>query len=1054
MGLGNLFMVLMGVFFLMKKVFFVFCFLLFFSFPVWAQTTNSSPTPIGGFTSFVGDCRSIDSPRQVVVCSSGECDGDNSSVLCSSSFSFLDNPSCSVSSSILDWGFSFPSSSCCSPDGVCYSRNTNPFSVGVFSSVVGNGGKIATQSVLQQTKIAIRDHEIFAVFDKLDTSYFVSSSDNGKTWSSPFDLKSLVSSSSLPSNVSLSSVSVLQPAVTVSSSGNVQIAFTIQDSSNQKSMIYRSSCGRGSSCSVSGNWNSANSIINPDLVVENGKWKFSLGYPKIVTVGDTVHVFFEDMDSTAFRLQGLLHLFCSSNCGLYSNWDSSANGIDILEGINNDFPHGISIARDADDDIRLVALDNENPLSPGRYSVWYAFYDSVSQSWEKKYVLPVPSSSYLPPLLAVSGDTVRIVLKDSSGFHSVECSGACSSSSDWEDASSDFSSLNSIGNAGNFIFFQHPFLEDNWVAIVQSDFMYGLYHGDLVVGPSRLSEKTSDLIGMMDYSSSVDFFGDESFWWASLDNGEIKLNYSDILDSDNSPPVVSLSIPFTPVVWSMDDTDSEYSETVGFSVQDSDFGETLYASVFLSENKNERGFILLENEKLNDWLGENGIGTCSGNDFVSASDCIVDVSLFDPLKGFSAPDGEYFLTVLVQDAKGLFQWGSTSNLITLRLSQLNISISNPKQGDAWSGNTQPNTLSLIIGNSFFVNRLGVWVNTENDTNSYSIGSFTVAEWNGINPYCMESNGYSCGFDIANPSNEIEGVFSLTVQSFEDDILSSAESVYPIILDYVSPRISSFEPSGIVSKPPLKLFFRVDDLSTPVVDSLSINGKSAAFGCAYDDLGADCTVNFPPSIRSGEVFVEILLHDSLENEGTISREFSIEKTANGSIPDDVSDDSILDDFPDLSNFIEILADGSIRIIGTPIVIPKTIVQIITSFSRRFISSSNVFLETTGNAGLAVVFALGVIAGLASDLVFRRLFEGIKSRTQLQAERLIRTFLGGLFALIPVAIGVWVSLSTGLIFAVMEGCLFFLGAYLVKTIQYYDTFGFKTLEKPKTPDGRDY
>jgi hypothetical protein len=135
----------------------------------------------------------------------------------------------------------------------------------------------------------------------------------------------------------------------------------------------------------------------------------------------------------------------------------------------------------------------------------------------------------------------------------------------------------------------------------------------------------------------------------------------------------------------------------------------------------------------------------------------------------------------------------------------------------------------------------------------------------------------------------------------------------------------------------------------------------------------------------------------------------------------------------------------------VVIPRIIVDTVGGFSNNIILSTSNFIDVTGPSSNAIFLGLCVIAGLASDVVFRRIFSNVRADMFKQRERLVRALLAGIFFVIPLSIGWYFSLVAGFIFTVMEIVGFIAAAYVFKFIQYYETFGYKTIQGISIPAG---
>ncbi len=114
-----------------------------------------------------------------------------------------------------------------------------------------------------------------------------------------------------------------------------------------------------------------------------------------------------------------------------------------------------------------------------------------------------------------------------------------------------------------------------------------------------------------------------------------------------------------------------------------------------------------------------------------------------------------------------------------------------------------------------------------------------------------------------------------------------------------------------------------------------------------------------------------------------------------------------------------------------------------FADRVILTASDLVDVTGPSANAIFFGLCTLAGIASDIVFRRVFVKLAGETERQRQRVLRMGLGLVFFALPLAVGFQFGLAVGFIFAVLEVVLFIAAAYLFKVLQYYDTFGFKPI-----------
>lgn len=1066
----------------MRWLFVGFFLLCFFSF-AWAQvspdgpdfgsgpastTRNTTPVPIGGIISFFSECQDGVFTRSR-VCDSFTCDAASLAV-CSSSFSSASSKSCVAPTTLSDWGYHFQvSSSCCDTQNNCtLLQTTAPWMVGVESFSVSSQMVDVPGMDPRGNKLARRSNSSWVtVFNTSSDAKISTTTNSGTTWSSPLSIKSLFSQAQLPLGVSYSSARVVNPALAVGNN-SVELVFEVLDISG-KSNVYYSRCVT-SNCSNAASWSLAVPILDPIVTETNpgaadSTWMYSLGSPKIgITPSSTLHVIFDDTQTNpSLRIQGIFHRYCSlvDGCDKLSAWNSPANGTDILGGANNGYPRSphLSISSKG---VFAVWMDYSSSGNSSSNSIFVSLFAIPTNTW----LSPVSvgsGSSFSFPWISAAGNRAGISALAGSTIRVWDCDSTCMSSpstpSAWSDISSIFSPFSALTSLSEAAIIVSPQDSSELVVLAAGNLagnrqLFGMYSraGGTTTSLRRISETPLpfSFTGLSDVSGNFMWSSQPSLQWTSSTSTGGSVYSSNIFSSTNALPSVVITSPSTPTTW-QSTSGAAYSQPITFTAQDNDEGDELYASVYFGTSPNATTFLLRDRVDLKTLQGVVGSDSCSAGSFTTPRSCTLNLPLFHPATGLLAPNGNYFLVVVLTDSKLGSDVFSTPNQVDFSLPVGVLGIVSPTSGSSWTG---PGTKQLVVdaNSPLFSQSFSLTLTGNSSNGSFSHPSFPVSSFGITIPPCVKvGNNYSCSFPILSSVSIPEGVFALSLTSIADGVSGPSASVSNVTIDVQSPRLSSPQPLGVLTSAPSTISFDLQDYSPiPSSPQVTVNGVPVSVSCVFAPNLTSCTGQHPSTITSGPVSVQVNAADVFGNVTNTVFTYTISGTnppappvtGNGGGGGGGGGSGGV--IPRVDDLISSDDEGNIIVDGTPVVIPRTVVEIVGSFSNNVVAAASNLVDVVGPSAHAIFLGLCVIAGLASDVVFRRVFSKIRADTYKQRERLVRALLAGIFFIIPLAIGWSFSLVAGFIFTVMEIVGFVAASYAIKVLQYYDTFGYKTIE----------
>lgn len=1050
---------------------------------------NDSPTPINGFTLFSLQCILSNAPQRLVVCSSSPCTESSVDALCVSSNTLANSKSCAVPSPVSHWGFTIDVvGACCSQDGTCQpSKAGLPWNVGAAPSSVIALSSLPSNWDARSSLMVRRSSTEWVGAAMVNNRLRIEQSlTAGASWGSSFFVSSLIPTSPLLFGVAPGDMVADHPSLAIAPDKSVHLVFMVRDASSGMGTVYYSRCSASSNCGVVSGWQPATALIDPSLDVDpaSGKWKYAFGKPKMVVDAQSVHVVFDDTQvESPLRFDGIFYKTClhSSGCDSFSDFFSAGPSPDILNAVSfGGYPRNPMIAEDASGGIHVSFLDGQGIL--------YTRLLSLSPA---EWLDPVVVNDDLPlsaPSLSWGGDSILITSMSGSSIRSFRCaSNECLDSSsvpDFVESSVDLRQLSSLSGLSPVIGLLSPsdgskaaFLSTAIVNNVRQ--VVGLFWDDdssFSTGTRVLTSSVadvrlagvSDVVGLFNISSGSSSMLDLSVvsganaYWLS----------SNVLDFSNQSPIISNLIP-SPGPWtnvpSPSPSTTAFSKNVSFNVQDGDADDALYASVFLAVSPDGEDYPLVKwaNIKTAAGVVSSACASSSNPPFTIPSPCTIALSLFSPQTGLAIPSGEYYVVVKVLDTAGGID-SASSGPIAVKASASNLLVSKPLPNEVWfQKNPSQHVVDFVTKDATFAQSLGLHILAkDNAGNSEDFGVVSVATFNSTASSCIKPSvaDYSCDTPIGIPSTLPEGVYDLVLYVKEDGILTANHTVPNMTLDFQAPHTTSFSPSGNVGSFPTAISFTLTDFSgvnaagniEVRVNGVLLSGSPSCSPSSGIVPSVNCSVSFDPSIvslqgSSTPLNVEVSSEDGLGNEGSTSFGFTVGQPAPpGDGPGPPSNGPTggptggpVNIIPSLDDLVTPTDDGGFGINGTGIVIPGQVVDSFNRFSDRVILTASDLVEVTGPSANAIFLGLCTLAGIASDIVFRRIFAKLAGEMQRQRQRVLRMALGLVFFVLPLGVGFSFSLAVGFIFAVLEVVLFIAAAYLFKILQYYDTFGFKPI-----------
>jgi hypothetical protein len=690
-----------------------------------------------------------------------------------------------------------------------------------------------------------------------------------------------------------------------------------------------------------------------------------------------------------------------------------------------------------------------------------------------------------PPSLSWGDDAILITSQSGSDIFAARCgAGACldaSSTPLFEAIDADLSSLGALSGLSSVVGSLSPSDGDK-VAFLTTSVSKGIRQvvglfwdesSSFSTGVRYLTSSLSD-VKWMGFSSAGGHFlsslGSTSMTDVSVISGtNAFVLSSNVLDFSNTSPVLSNLSPNAGMWQNMagsSPSSTSFSKNVSFDLMDIDADDALYVSVFLASQQGGEDYPLLKWVNVKSASGEV-LDECSSSSdppFSNPSPCSLTVSLFNPLAGLAVPTGDYYLVVKAVDSAGGSDSISSASTIFVKASLSNLLVNSPSSGAVWyQKNPSQHIVNFLAEDATFAQSLGLHVIAKGSSgNDEDLGVVSVATFNSTASSCTKTAAdYSCNTPLGFPSDLPEGKYGLLMYVKEDGILTANQLVPNITLDFQGPHATDSSPSGTVGSFPQTISFTLSDFSgvnAGVPMSVSVNGVELPNTPSCNPSSGvvssvSCTVGFDVSILSLQggstsIEVEVSSTDGLGNEGETSFGFTVGQsvpTGNGGPGGGGGGGggggpSVI---PSLDDLVTPTEDGGFVVNGTGIVIPGQIVDSFNRFSDRVILTASDLVEVTGPSANAIFLGLCTLAGIASDIVFRRVFAKLVGEMERQRQRVLRMVLGLVFFALPLGIGFQFGLAVGFIFAVLEVVLFIASAYLFKILQYYDTFGFKPI-----------
>ncbi|MEK6970680.1 MAG: hypothetical protein AABW68_03205 [archaeon] len=867
--------------------------------PGAGSVSNDGPTPIGGFGLFDGSCLFGNEVQRLVVCEGTPCNVNPSNHICASSYSLLQSLSCAGPAPISKWGVnSGLGAACCKLGGSCTVLGTpDNWKVGVSSSSLIPNATLPVVEDARSVRAVRRSlSEWFVAPFVSGRAKLVRSTDSGLTWPGSFFIDSLIPSVSLPLNVSLSSVVVESPSLGVGQDGSLHLVFSARDSLSGGSAVYYASCPPTSACGSSSDW-TASLVLDPlfDVDAVTGLWKYGFGSPKLVVGGSQVHLVFDDTHpESPARFDGIIYRSCdfSLGCDSFTDFFSIGASPDILNGLNGGYPRSPAVAIDSGGNLHVAYLDASGIL--------YARALSSSTQWSPSSLVAGGFFARSPSLSA-GDDHLLVVSGTDDSIRVFSCpDGLCTlpgSLPAWVDASSSFDALSSSLGWSGVVGLVSP--SDGEKAIVVGSSLVsgvrrlvGVFHdadSSYSTGLRSLTDGNADVsfLGVSDLGGLF-FNGNEVFASADfllLRGSNAFLLSSDVLDFSNGSPQLSSLSPDSGV-WTngaiTNPSGTDFLQVVDVDIVDSDAGDALYASVFLSSSSGGEEYPLLLHQQLTSPPLSSGV-VCDSSVFTSPVSCALTVSLFSVSKGLAVPNGSYYLTVKVEDSAGGVGSLSSSQPIQVVASLSNLIVNKPLTSEVWhQKNPSQHVIDFVAQDATFAQSLGIKLTAVSASgSSVDLGLVDVASHDSTVGDCsLASADYSCDTIVAVPSDLPEGVYNLVLSITEDGISTSSKTVSSMTLDVQGPHFTDSSPSGTIPSFPSTISFSLSDFSgidAGALIEVQVNGVDldSSPDCTPSSgivSSLSCTVDFDPDILSlqGEsTFLDVVVSsfDGWGNEGS-------------------------------------------------------------------------------------------------------------------------------------------------------------------------------------------
>ncbi|MDP2666177.1 MAG: hypothetical protein Q8P05_01590 [Candidatus Diapherotrites archaeon] len=1019
--------------------------------------TNDSPSPMGGFTSFQAVCPEEGAFQTLVVCDSLPCSRTTSS-LCTSGGSLSPILSCSGPATPAHLGWAPVYGACCNlATGTCAPLPNSSRVVGFEQYLVSGGTMVLPDQDFRQSKVIhLGSGSLLVAYETTQGAMLRRTDDGGASFSPPFPLSTLITKDALPANLELGSVTPRHPALARTPNGNSHLVFSLVDNTNGKSAIYYSQCPSSRACTSGSDWSKAISIVNPLVATENGRWRYSFSQPKLVVRGDALHVMFDDAQSNLVtRLQGIFHYACAAfaDCtATHVNWIPPSDGPDILVGGGNGNPRSPTLALSSDGALVAGWVDYPVPGGVGSTMLYFAQFDPAANEWTIPHAILPASGNFVEPILDFGGGVWFMGARQGNNAVGWECASNCTRTI-WNGVAQAYGEgLEEVAIHG---LVTHPNSRTRLHLLTgkPSDrnpmsIFASLDGQNTVISPRSISGPDAQaliLTGLSDGMTASS--GDETFFFTAHRDGIAYLYSSDALDETNVQPRVTVTHPASPAQWVRPgDITTTYNENVSFLAQDGD-SEEGYVSIFLSPNPGELTYPLIEHAPLSHWQNSGGLGICAGTDFSISQPCRVDVTLYAPSSGAVAPDGEYYVVMRLQDSDGGESIDSSANPIRLDVSALSLQVHDPLPNSSWGG-TNPHSFRMSLFDSSFAGTLDVMVAFFSpDGHPFELASFPVADHRGVKTGCTGTRSlYSCTIPFTPSPDLKEGKYDLVVTAREDGRENAVQLLEDVVLDYIGPEIVNPFPSGVIESPVTSLSFTLTDFSIPQLQTVRMGGSALSSSCVEgggDKPSILCTIPLSTPTTGGELVVETM--DGLGNERTHTFSFSL---PGGSVTTPPPSER-----PIFSGVFRFDEEGNLVLVGTPLYIPRTVVDAIFGGIRALVLFTSNLIAIAGPMAFAIFIAFCALAGIGSDNLYRQVHQqGVIPFSQQQRERVIRTVLAGIFMGLPLFIGLFLSLAMGFIFAIIEFAGFIGATYLVKMLQYWEHVGYAKIVPPKNAFNR--
>ncbi len=1043
---------------------------------------NIVQPPANGFAQFNATCNSLINPwQQLIVCNgTSPCLPSSPSILCSSPFVSNGSPSCStvIPNRI---GLVPFSASCCNVQGSCAPISiTLPLVVGVTANLIGTSDSFSAEMKSQHV-YRFSNSGILAALSNQGYYSIHSSANNGVTWPTTLNFIGAISPANLPGGESSFKISQLD--FTTFSNGRPAVIFALEGATSNNSSIFYSQCTASSNCGSIGNWTTPIPILNPLLTTSQSSpqlYTHLFSNPDLeLASANALHVLFYDASPGSNRIPGIFHYYCVANCTNMIGWNSPSNG-----SFGSDVTHGLSVI--ASDPELAVSGATVHALWKDNSRFFYSSYDAVSDSWllnnatGTNYSLGItlPTAVNYPYYFSGDASKLSLIFKYTlpNGNFQLDghfCSqGSCETDTKWvrQAELSKFEGRN-LGQFG-------PSFSSSGIPY----FVFGDVDGSDLQHHLYATHSDWSASGLMDLptfgsSSTLQFqsidpqlaFGRTDFLTNEGGNGYL-YSVSGLTGASNNAPTISLSAPpassWTTPLQSTSGSVPVFTQNFSFTARDLDAppssAEILYVSIGLGSTSGVIQYPIVSNLNLqqlqNVPTGFAGCGGGANAGFAVQQTCTVVATIISPTTQLAIPDGVYYLSARINDLHG---GSATSNggLITVNVSAGQFTLTSPTHNQQYVlASASTNLVQFIVSNPLFAQYLRVRLTPAGQSVNVSPITYSIKEYGVLNAsactHNVVSNSFVCAFPLNN-SVLPENSYDLQFELLADGIVDGNANAQNVLVDTQGPHILNGFPSGALAAFPASGSFTLEDYSgVENIYSVTLNGNPVPYTCPTGGATSiDCSVTFsgvnPNSTTN--FTVQVISSDGVANDSTASYAFTIPSGPGGpgpgpgpGPPDGGPDGPTDNGRVKPPKLVNVNTDtGDIEVVGTPIVISRNVVESIRRFSNDIRAFANDLVEVTGPSATAIFIGICTLAGIASDTVYRRMFNQVKSADVRRREILIRATLAGVFSLLPLGIGLGISLALGLIFVVLEFVGFAVGWFIIQNFQRAHAFGFTPL-----------